>query len=464
MKEILWTAREAATATGGKTNGDWQATGVSIDSRTIEKGDLFIALAGENFDGHDFVIGALAKGASAALVSRKPAGIPADAPLIIVPDVAKGLWDLGVASWERTSAKIIGVTGSVGKTGTKEAIKLALETFGKTYATAGNLNNHFGAPLSLARMPKNAKYGVFEMGMNHAGEIAALTKLIRPHVAIITTVEAVHLEFFSGVEEIADAKSEIFLGMDENGVAVLNIDNPNFARMKKHAENRRLKIITFGTNDNADFRLVSYSNNAGEMHIEAAAQGEMFVYNLKVNGKHLAMNSLGTLAVVAGLGEDFRKAIPQLEQYIPAKGRGQVFEIEVNGGKALLIDDSYNASPASCRAAFEVLAARRQPGGRTIALLGDMRELGTSSGELHANLAQDIVAHAIDLVFTAGDLMLNLHRALPEARRGRHYKDSAAMAEAILPELRNNDVVMVKGSNGSKMIKVVDKLKSGILV
>jgi len=458
MKEMLWDSAAAESATGGKAQGNWRATGVSIDSRTVEKGDLFIALKGENFDGHDFVKPALEKGAAAAMVSRN---IGENFSLLIVPDVAEGLWDLGTASRKRTHAKIIGVTGSVGKTGTKEMLKLALAAFGETYATVGNLNNHFGAPLSLARMPKSAEYGVFELGMNHAGEIALLTNLIKPDVAIITTIEAVHLEFFADVSAIADAKSEIFLGM-ENGVAVLNMDNVNFPRLKKHAEKQGLKIKTFGAAPEADFRLVSYENIPDGIHVEATVNGKKFAYDLQAPGRHSALNSLGVLAVVDALGEDFHGCLKNLSGYSPTKGRGQVFEIVTKGGKAILIDDSYNASPASCRAAFEVLLARKNADGRAIALLGDMRELGKNSADLHALLAEDIVARDIDLVFTCGELMANLYAALPKDKRGGHYADSAEMAAKIMDELRGGDAILVKGSNGMKMIKVVEKLKNAL--
>jgi len=458
MKEILWNSSEAEVATRGKSQGNWVVTGVSIDSRTVEKGDLFIALKGENFDGHDFVKLALEKGASAAMVSRN---IGKDFPLLIVPEVSEGLWSLGAASRKRTGAKIIGVTGSVGKTGTKEMLKLALSTFGETYATVGNLNNHFGAPLSLARMSKSAEYGVFELGMNHAGEIARLTNLIKPDVAIITTVEAVHLEFFTDISAIADAKSEIFLGM-ENGIAVLNVDNTSFSRLKRHAEKRGLKIKTFGMAQEADFRLASYKNIPDGIRIEATAKGKKFTYDLQAPGKHSAMNSLGILAVADALAKDFHACLKNLSSYSPAKGRGQVFTIAAKGGKGLLIDDSYNASPASMRAAFEVLMARKHPKARAIALLGDMRELGKSSAELHGALAEDIVARGIDLVFTCGELMANLHEVLPKQKRGGHYADSAEMAEKIASEIKPKDVVLVKGSNGMKMIKVVEKLKNAL--
>ncbi len=458
MKEILWNSDEAEIATRGKAQGNWEALGVSIDSRTVEEGDLFIALKGENFDGHDFVKSALKKGAVAAMVSKN---IGKNLPLLIVPDVAEGLWNLGAASRKKTRAKIIGVTGSVGKTGTKEMLKLALAAFGETYATAGNLNNHFGAPLSLARMPKTAKYGVFELGMNHAGEIARLTNLIKPDIAVITTIEAVHLEFFADVSAIADAKSEVFLGMT-NGVAVLNVDNASFQRLKKHAEKRDLKIETFGVAAAADFRLITYENIAGRIHVEASAKGKKFAYDLQAPGKHSALNSLGVLAVVNALAKDFHACLKNLSEYSPAKGRGQVFKITAKGGKALLIDDSYNASPASMRAAFEVLMARKSPDGRAIALLGDMRELGKNSPSLHSALAEDIVARGVDLVFTCGELMANLYEALPKQKRGGHYADSVKMAEKITAEIRSRDTILVKGSNGMKMIKVVEKLKNAL--
>ncbi len=456
--EILWTSEEAEKATGGKATAKWQATGVSIDSRTVGKGDLFIAIKGENFDGHDFVADALQKGAAAAVVSKIPTGVTEKSPLLIVKDTFEGLKSLGSFSRARTKAKIIGVTGSVGKTSTKEMIQKALATQGKTYATVGNLNNHFGAPLSLARMHKDCDFGVFELGMNHAGEISVLTKIIKPHVAIITTVEAVHLEFFKSVAEIADAKSEIFEGM-AGGVAVLNIDNPYYERMRKSAEKSGIKrIISFGQNDKADFCLSTVTNTNSGMQIKSECLGKSYEYSMQVRGSHQAKNSLGVLAVVDGLGADIQKAIKGISEFQVTKGRGQIHEIPVGTGKATLIDDAYNASPASMRAALEVLAGRRIMGGRAVAVLGDMRELGPTGGELHANLAQDVVANNIDIVFTAGSLMQNLHDALPKEKRGAHTKDYAEMIPVIIKAIKPNDVILVKSSNGSKMSKVVEAI------
>lgn len=454
---FIWNAKEVAEATNGKTTGSFNVSEVSIDSRTIAKDSLFIAIKGEKFDGHDFVKECLEKGASGALVHKEIQGVD-KAKLIIVDDTTKALWRLGEFSRKRTKAKIVGVTGSVGKTGTKEAIKLALSGQGKTYATIGNLNNHFGAPLSLSRMAADMDYGVFEMGMNHANEISLLTGLIKPNVSVITTVEAVHLENFESVEGIAYAKSEIFQGMAAGGTAVINLDNKYLNIMKSEAEKYKQKVITFGENEKADFRLISYSNTENGIKVEASVKGKKINYELSVSGKHWAINSLIVLAVVDALNLNIEKAAKDLGAYQVAKGRGQFTKIKVNGGEATLIDDAYNASPASMAAAFEVLEKYRNPKGRTVAILGDMRELGPLSPEFHKGLAEPLALRNVDVVYTCGELMNNLFNALPKTRQGIHKKDSEELSKVIFDYIKAGDVILVKGSNGSKMIKVIEAL------
>ena len=304
----LWTAREAAAATGGLSATDWAATGVSIDTRGISAGELFVALRGPNHDGHDFVGTALARGAAAAMVDREIPGLPAAAPLLRVADALAGLAALGVAARQRTGARILAVTGSVGKTGTKEALRLALAAAGRTFASAGGLNNHWGAPLSLARMPPDTDYGVFELGMNHPGEIAILTRLVRPHIAVITAAEPAHLGFFPSLEAIADAKAEIFLGLEPGGIAVLNRDNPYFAHLAASAVRAgAAEVIGFGTHPKAAVRLLDCVLGPRGSTIEAALPGGVLHFALPVPGRHWVMNSLAVLAAAGAVGADPRR-------------------------------------------------------------------------------------------------------------------------------------------------------------
>lgn len=462
--EALWTSAEAEQATGGKSTAAWSAHGVAIDSRTVARGDLFVAIQGPNFNGHAFVADALMKGAAAAVVSRRPDGLPADAPLLLVADPFAALQDLARAARARTTARIVAVTGSVGKTGTKEALRFVLSAQGLTSASEGSLNNHWGVPLSLSRLPRAARFGVFELGMNHAGEISPLAKMVRPDVAIITTIEAVHLEFFDSIDGIAAAKAEIFDGMSQDGAAVLNQDNAQFSFLAQQAKARGIgRVLGFGVSPGAWARLVSYRADNGGGQITAEIDGRPLAYRLGLPGRHLALNSLAVLASVSLLGGDVAAAAARLAELTPPKGRGARYELTLPGygpeGRFTLIDESYNASPPAMRAAFAVLAGIRPgPGGRRIAVLGDMLELGPNAGVLHQDLTQHLVAAGVDLVCTVGAHMAQLSAALPNAMRGGHM----ARAEELLPLvqglLRPGDVVMVKGSHGSHMGLIVEAL------
>jgi UDP-N-acetylmuramoyl-tripeptide--D-alanyl-D-alanine ligase len=456
----LWSAAEAASATGGRNSRDWQAAGISIDSRTVAAGDLFVALVGPNFDGHDFVADALAKGAAAALVSRPPPNVGSGAPLLSVGDTQAALEALGAASRRRVEGRIVGVTGSVGKTGTKEALRRAFERQSPTFASAGSLNNQWGVPLSLARMPRETAFGVFEMGMNHPGEIDALSRLVRPHVAVITTVEPAHLGFFPSVEAIADAKAEIFNGMDAHGAAVLNRDNPHFARLADAARARGLtRILGFGAHGDASARLVDCHLYATASAVTASIMGEIVDYCVAIPGRHWVMNSLAVLAAVKAAGGDIAAAASAMSTLTALAGRGRRHTLALAGGGAELVDESYNASPASMRAAFAVLAAIGPgKGGRRIAVLGDMLELGEESTRLHAALAEPLLDAGVDLVFTVGREMRALHDALPAERRGAHAPTAAEMADIVAERLRPGDVITVKGSFGSRMGEVVKRL------
>jgi UDP-N-acetylmuramoyl-tripeptide--D-alanyl-D-alanine ligase len=462
----LWPAAEAAAATNGMQVGEWSAAGVSIDSRSVVAGDLFVALRGPNFDGHDYVKDALARGAAAVMVDRVPQGVPHDAPLLVVDDTMDGLTDLARFARMRSEARVVGVTGSVGKTSTKEALKLALSATAPAYASQGNLNNQWGAPLSLSRMPEQVSYGVFELGMNHAGEIAPLSRLVEPDVAIITNVEAVHAAHFHSVEGIADAKAEIFRGMGPESTAILNRDNPFFPRLVAHARTQGVgRIWSFGEHAEADARLIDCSLHTAASAVNAMILGEPLRYTLSAPGKHWVLNSLSVLLAAKGLGANIAGAARAMGRITPLRGRGARVTIELQrggqAGKLVLIDESYNASPVSVAASLEVLGGVDSgPDGRRIAVLGDMLELGPDSPALHAGLKQHVLANDIDLVFTCGPDMKQLHDALPEGRRGAHAADSAALAAILAEAVRPGDCVMVKGSLGSRMAVIVEALEN----
>jgi UDP-N-acetylmuramoyl-tripeptide--D-alanyl-D-alanine ligase len=456
----LWGAREAGAVTGGQAIGEWQAAGVSIDSRTVAPGDLFIALTGPNFDGHTFVADALKKGAAAALVAKRPEGVDANAPLLIVADTQRALDDLGRASRARTQARIIAVTGSVGKTGTKEALKHVLERQGRAFASVGSLNNQWGVPLSLARMPQDMGFGIFELGMNHPGEIDALTRIVRPDVAIITTIEPAHLGFFASVEAIADAKAEIFVGVEPRGAAILNRDNPYYDRLAAAAEARGItRLLSFGAHGGASVRLINCHLHATMSAVKADVMGEAIDYSIALPGRHWVMNSLAVLAAVKAVGGDVAAAASAMATLSALQGRGKRYRLARAGGAIELIDESYNASPASMRAAIAVLAAVTPKGkGRRIAVLGEMLELGNDSERLHAELAAPLADARVALTFTLGDNMRALDAALPSNQRGGHAATVDELIEILNKNLRPDDVVTVKGSHGSRMYEVVAKL------
>jgi UDP-N-acetylmuramoyl-tripeptide--D-alanyl-D-alanine ligase len=459
----LWTIDAMASAMRAQRAGlvPAEITGVSIDSRTIAKGDAFFAIHGESRDGHDFVENALKAGAALAVVSENQRKRFADAPLLVVADVLAGLCDLGHAARARSRARIIGVTGSVGKTGTKEALRLSLSADGETHASVASYNNHWGVPLSLARCPESAEYAIFEIGMNHAGEITPLTKMVRPHIAIVTGIEPVHLEFFGSLEKIADAKAEIFVGVEPGGAAVLNRDNAQFARLAAAAKAAGIgRVVSFGEDGNADARLLRVSLQADSSAVEASILGQPVAYKLGAPGRHVVLNSLAVLAAAVLAGADLAHAAIALGNLRPASGRGARSVLTVPGGSALLIDESYNANPASMRAAIALLGqAPVGKRGRRIAVLGDMLELGASGVELHRGIAGAIEAAAIDLVFCSGPLMLALWEALPSRARGGYAETAAGLESVVLAAIRAGDAVMVKGSLGSKMGPIVKALE-----
>lgn len=453
----LWRAADAAQATMGKASVDWSVGGVSIDTRTLKPGDLYIALKGPNFDGHDYVAAALADGAGASMVARRPEGLSADAPLLQVADTFAGLNMLGEAGRARSQAKIIAVTGSVGKTGVKEALGQLLSRQGETSFTQGSLNNHYGVPLSLSRLPEQAEYAVFELGMNHAGELTELSYLVRPLVAVITTVEPAHMEFFESIDHIAMAKAEIFAGLQPGGVAILNRDNPHFELLSNAAYVAGAsRVVGFGEHEEADFRVTGFELTGEGSKVQASFEDHHLTYRLGLAGRHWVQNSLAALAAIHSVGGDIFAAAQAFSEIIPPTGRGVRHKIQMKDGAFELIDDSYNASPVSIAAALEVLArSEPEPPGRRIAVLGDMLELGADSERLHSELAQHVEQTGVDILFTAGTEMRHLHDAVAD----KIEKIWAASAEEIMPvvaaQLRVGDVVLVKGSAGSKMGRVV---------
>jgi UDP-N-acetylmuramoyl-tripeptide--D-alanyl-D-alanine ligase len=456
----LWTAAEAAHATGGAGPVDWTASGVSIDTRSLDPGDLFVALRGPNHDGHDFVAAAFERGAAAAMVDREFAGRHAAGPLLRVGDTLAGLNALGTFARARGHAGVVAVTGSVGKTGTKEALRLALGVCGSTYASAGGLNNHWGVPLSLARMPAQAAFAIFELGMNHPGEIAALTRLVRPHIAVITTIAPAHLGFFGSLEEIADAKAEIFLGLEPGGAAILNRDNPHYPRLAAAAAaTSATKIFGFGSDPQAEIRLIDCLLEPGGSTVEATVAGRHVRFRLNVAGRHWVMNALAVLGAAFAAGCDVERAAAALAALDLLPGRGRRHELPWRGGTLTLIDESYNASPAAMLEALAVIGATApQAGGRRIAVLGDMLELGDNAARCHRELAHPLAAAKVDRTFLFGNEMAALHEVLPEEQRGQLWPSAEAAIPELLTFLQPGDVVTVKGSHAVRTSRIVERL------
>ena len=464
----LWTAAEAAKATGGRAVGDWSCDGVSIDTRTIQAGDLFVALRDVR-DGHDFVAMALEKGAGAALVSHVPEGVAADAPLLIVDDVLTGLEALGAAARARTKAKVVAVTGSVGKTSTKEMLLAIFADQGRAHASVDSYNNHWGVPLTLARMPADTQYAVIEIGMNHPGEISPLAILTKPDAAMVTTVAAVHLEAFDDVAGIAVEKAAIFDGLQPGGVAVINADIDHAAILMAKAVDCRLRDIEFGENA-YHFKLKDVQVQGDTTVVQADADGTPLLFKIGTPGRHFAMNALGALAIAQAMGADLALAAASLGRWTPYKGRGvreviHLDRVEINM-TLNLIDDSYNANPTSMAAALEVLAAAevthdigRVSKGRRIAYLGDMKELGPDEIALHAGLAHLEATKKLDVIHCVGPLMRSLYDLIPAHQRGEWAATSAELLPGLSGHLDSGDVVLAKGSLSMKLGLIVDAIR-----
>ncbi|UTS79950.1 UDP-N-acetylmuramoyl-tripeptide--D-alanyl-D-alanine ligase [Phaeobacter piscinae] len=459
----LWTAEEAAAATGGQAIGNWHVNGISIDTRSIAKGDLFVALKAAR-DGHDFVAQALEKGAGAALVSHRPEGVAEDAPLLLVDDVQTGLEALGRAGRARTDARVIAVTGSVGKTSTKEMLARMLTDQGRTHAAVASYNNHWGVPLTLARMPRDTEFAVIEIGMNHPGEVSPLAKQARPHVAMVTTVAPVHLEAFDGIDGIAAEKAAIMDGLEPDGVAVLNADIAEAPILQSVAEGAAGDVLWFGAGQGSiapTYWLTATTLRGDEtLALITLPDGQMHRLHIQSLGAHFAMNALGALACLAALDLDLSKAVQSLSLWSPVTGRGARETVSLGEGKGdiLLLDDSYNANPTSVAAALTVLAATPCTG-RRIAYLGDMKELGPQEQQLHSDLADLDAIQALDEIHCIGPLMGALHAALPTEKRGGHYASSADVLADLAGQIGAGDVVLAKGSLSMALAKIVDGIR-----
>lgn len=454
----LWTSDEIAAATSGTAHGSFEVTGVTFDSREVGPGDLFIAMPGTVHDGHEFVGQAIAAGAAGLVVSK-----PVDHPHVLVEDVAEALQDLGRASRARSGATIIGVTGSVGKTSTKEALYAALDRWrpGKVHRSVKSYNNHTGVPLSLARMPRGVDFGILEMGMNNAGEIAALTRLIRPNVALITAIAPAHIENLGSEEAIADAKAEIFEGLEPDGIAIIPNDTPHRDRLVKGARRYADRMITFGSGDADVHALHAVRSDDGGSLITAALLDHDLTFTISQRGEHWVSNALAVLSAVEAVGGDVGLAGLALAEMGGLKGRGQRHRLEIPGGEALLIDESYNANPASMAATLKSLGSETGVE-RRIAVLGPMRELGVHANQLHAALAPSVLAANVGELVLVGDDMAPLAEALDGQVHITKVADADGAADAVARLLRPGDAVLVKASNSVGLSRVIDRLTKEI--
>jgi len=453
----LWTSDEVARALSpAAMSGPFEATGVTFDSRAVGKGDIFFALAGESTDGHAFVADALSRGAAAAVVARDVPG--ASGNLIRVADTMAALVDLGRAGRKRSTARIASVTGSVGKTSTKDALRAILSAQALASASTASFNNHVGVPISLARLPREARYGVFEIGMNHPGEIEPLARQVEAHVGVVTNVEAAHIGQMGSEEAIADEKACLFAGMHDGAVAVLNRDNRHYERLARHARNFGVaRIVGFGRHEAAEACLVACRLHDSGSDVEALIHGRRIEYRLAAAGEHWVLNSIAALAVAEALGADIVAAAAALSEVKASPGRGARRRLEFGSGTIELLDESYNANPASVRAMLAVLARTEPaPGGRRLLVLGDMRELGEQADAYHAGLAQAVAASGAAQVFLCGPHMEALWHDLAAAQKGVHRPDSGALAGEVVAALEAGDVLAIKGSLGSKMKVIVD--------
>ncbi|RFP89888.1 UDP-N-acetylmuramoyl-tripeptide--D-alanyl-D-alanine ligase [Rhodobacteraceae bacterium 63075] len=459
----LWTAADVAKVTGGEAGSDWEAFGVSIDTRTLQKGDLFVALRAAR-DGHDFVAEALSKGAAAALVSRVPGDVENAEKLIVVRDVQEALEALGEAARSRSRAKVIAVTGSAGKTSTKEMLRTIFGAQGQCHAAEASYNNHWGVPLTLARMPCEADFAVIEIGMNHPGEIAPLSKLTRPHVALVTTVAPAHLAAFESIEGIAEEKASIFEGLEPGGTAIWNADVATAGILRNRASQGAAMSLSFGEKSK-DYRFLNANIHEGMTVAQAELRGAAIVFKVGAAGAHFAMNGLAAIAASEAAGVDPALAATSLASWVPPDGRGsrEVLRLdEVEDDHIELIDDAFNANPASMAASLDVLAAlpRRGDGpARKIAIIGDMLELGETEAQKHADLADLQSIAELDRIHCIGPLSRHTWTALPAQQQGEWFETADEMAGQIRRFLRPGDIVLVKGSKGIAVSRIVTAIR-----
>lgn len=460
----LWTSEALVQATGGRPLGQLPEgiTGISIDSRSLKPGEAFFAIKGDAMDGHDFATAAVKAGAGLLVVAegKLPALGRLTAPMLVVPDVLVALERLGLAARARSRARIIAVTGSVGKTSTKEALRHALSSVGKVHASAASFNNHWGVPLTLARMPADCDYGVFEIGMNHPGEITPLVRMVRPHVAIVTLIAAAHLGFFSSLDEIAKAKAEIFEGVEPGGAVLLNRDDDRFDLLEKFALATGVEnIMGFGEDARADFRLLKCTLEADHSMIVARIAGRDVAARLGAPGRHIVQNTLAVLGAAHLSGADVPTVATALATMSAESGRGKRHILQLANGPITLIDESYNANPASMKAAIELLDATPVPvGGRRIAVLGDMLELGAHSAQLHSALAELIGSTRIDLVLLAGPEMKALADALPAGVKSEYRAGVEELKPVLLDTVQPGDAIMIKSSKGIGFSRLVEAM------
>ena len=456
MAESLWTSEEIVQATGGRLSGaPFSANGVSIDTRSLEAGDLFVALAGAR-DGHEFTPQALAAGAAGTLAAK-----PVEGSSIVVEDTLKALEKLGEAARLRApGARRGAVTGSVGKTSVTQAVRAGLERAGKAHSSVKSYNNHIGVPLTLARMPRDTERAVFEIGMNHAGEIEPLSRMVRPHAAVVTTVGPVHVENFpDGERGVARAKAEIFAGIEPGGLAILNADNPWYDLLAEEAHKAGASVRRFGAGRDCDAQLVDFAPEPGRAVIRARLHGKALDFPILQTGFHWGPNSMAVLLMLEALEVSLEDSVAALSAFEPLAGRGAEAAVRLPGGPFTLIDESYNANPVSMAAAFASLGAR-QTSGRRIVALTDMLELGAEAPAFHADLAAPLERAGVDLVFCAGPLMRSLWDALPPTRRGGYAETAADLSPLVSAAVKPGDLVVVKGSNGSRAGAVAAALKA----
>lgn len=451
---MIWSSKKAEEVTGGYSTCEWQGNELIIDSRLVKPGNIFLALKGENSNGHNYINQALENGAAVCIVSEIPDNVDKKAPLLVVQDVFEALNQLAEYKRKNSKAKFIAVTGSVGKTSTKEALNIAFSACGKTFASRGNYNNFMGVPVNLASMPDDTEFAIFEIGMNHAKEIIPLTNMVKPNLAIITNVEPVHLEFFNSIENISEAKAEIFFGLSDESIAIINKDNNQYKLLKKLAiERGAKKIIEMGKG--GDYEIINCHFNDSGCLISAKLGNQTITYQSGMHGVHQAKNTLTALAAVKELAGTVDKSAAAMRNFTEIRGRGKHIVVKHNNKKYILIDDSYNASPAAVKESLKVLG--RAPG-RKIAILADMRELGPTEIDLHRGLKQHILENDIDLVIACGHLIKYLYEDLPDEKKLAHFSDVSEMYEYVENMIKHGDTVLIKGSLGTKIKLLVEHL------